>query len=301
MRAVLGAVAAALVAVSLLPGGCGKNQRPSTPTKPGPAVARGKAPAYEAVAAEYNKRTAPLERLYARTTLRVWYVDDQGQPQQVQVEGHFDYIRPGRLLMTYEKLGETYAVLGSNDEQYWWMEKGEQAKALVGDLAKATPERVRKLGLPVYPLDLIELLGITTIPASAPAVGAGEAGDVRWSEDGKSLLITISGGANRRVLWLDPQSYEPSRVDLIRPDKSIAATASLGSYQAVQLAGGKPGPRIATKINGSAPASHLDVRLTLYDPEISASRPRPAVFEIKSWLTALRVEPANLVNLNPPG
>jgi hypothetical protein len=278
---------AALCAAAVLAGGC--RHAPKDGQNHG-AVQRGKAPTYAEVAAAYNQRVAPLDRLWARTTLRARYPNEKGEIEQIQFEGYLNYMRPWKLLMTLQKLGEEYAILGSNDTTYWWMEKSDKPVAYVGEHAKATPERIAKLGLPVHPLDLLEVLGITALPESMPGVGTGEGGEVQWSDDGQWLVVTASVGSTRRRLYVDPKTYEPGQIELIGGDGRAVLRSTLKKYDRVQMVGVKSPPRIANEVTAEAEERKLNVRLTINDPEVSASRPKAAAFDMQRWIKSFKVQ-----------
>lgn len=261
----------------------------------GAQVARGELPEYAAVAAAYNLRVAPLDRLWSTHTSRFWYPNEKGEEENAQVEGHLQYLSPSRFSLTLEKVGELQAALGCNEREYWWIEVGEVRRARVGEQAKANAERVARLGLPVHPLDLVETLGITPLPAA----GGGE--EVQWSEDRKSLVITVAGRMGRRRLWVEPDTFEPSRVELLDSGGKVAVSAVLTKYERVAMPPGAPSvPRMATRVEADAYQGQkkLRVRLTLYDPLVSASRPKPKSFDLDELLKAYRIN--NVEHLDQP-
>jgi hypothetical protein len=270
-----------LAALAALLSGCAGPAR----HQPGATVARGPVPTYEEVAAAYNRRVEPLDRLWARTVIRVWFVNQEGKEQQEQLEGHLQYLRPDRLLLTFDKVGTTYAALGSNDQKYWWIETRGDRKAWVGQHEEATPELIAQLGLPVHPLEFVELLGITPLPVRAPGAR------VEWSEDGR-LRVTAPGRMGERRLWLDPQRWVPLRVDVLGTGGEVVISAELTRYQAVAVRSpiGHWNPEVPGELQAQQDRAKLRVRMTLFDPETAGARPKASAFDLERLLKLLEVD-----------
>ena len=280
--------------------GCRGGPPQASNTKPTAPVARGKLPAYSEVAQAYNARVAPLEKLWTRGTVRVWYPNEQGEQQVEQLEIHFQLIRPSRMLLTLEKATETVAVLGSNETQYWWIELGKEKKAYVGEHAKASSARVAELGLPVHPLDLVEVMGVTPLPTAWSATSPGEAPHMRWSDDGTKLLVTVLGRNGPRRLWLDPATYEPSRIELMGRAMKPAVSAELTNFVKVEARPDPNGPVISGRLptqfmatidkEGGGSKGRVQMRLRLGDPEVGGKRPKPGAFVFESLLEAYGIK-----------
>jgi hypothetical protein len=254
------------------------------------------------VAASYNERVTPLDRLWARTVIRVWFKNQEGQPQQEQLEGHLQFMRPDRLLLTFDKVGNTYAALGSNEKQYWWIETRGDKQAWVGENAKATPELIAKLGLPVHPLNFIELLGITPLPSAA---SAGADAQVAWSEDGRFLVVTAPGRLGLRRLWLDPERWLPMRTEVLGSGGEVAIGADLSKYQPVAVRSPNPNwtPEVPSELEAVQPRDSLRVRMTIFDPETAGSRPKATAFDLDRLLKLLDVNQVQQLDqppANPP-
>lgn len=251
-------------------------------------VARGPTPPYTEVAAAYNARLEPLDRLWARAVTRVWYPDKEGEEQSEQVEGHFQFIRPRRLLLTFDKVGinRTFALLGSNDTRYWWMDLTGPRRAWVGTHAAVTAKRVEELGLPVHPLDLVELLGLNPVPAEGPGAS------IAWSEDGRHLVLTAPTefGTGTRRVFLEPARFEPARIELRDASGNLAAESELSRFETVELPFPQTGPRIATQMLMSINAGRERMRLKLWAPENRGSRPRPAIFDLERLSASQGIE-----------
>lgn len=261
------AVAAVLLATACAP-----------TTKPSPAGPVGGVSTAETsrLVAEHNARVASLRSLWARSVTQVWYPDEDNREQREQVEGHVSYLAPRGLVLTFMKVGEIGAVLGSNDERYWWAELRDPKRALVGRHERADAARLDDFGLPVPPLDLLELMGFTQWPADAAADG--RRGVVASSRSGvRAMEFGVSG--------------EPSRVELRDSGGRVRLAAELSKYEAVASKGAASAMvlRVPTLIQITLDGGRVRARLQLFDPEMGGSRPRADVFAFETWTTRYRV------------
>lgn len=234
---------------------------------------------YAELAQRSVDRSSGIEAIWARSVTNVWYPDEKGEEQSDQAEGHFNFRRPLGLVLTLGKVGEIGAVLGSNDDRFWWAELRDPKRALVGTHARANPERVRELGLPVLPRDLIELLGVSGLPA-APASAV-------WSLDGSAAIVTVDRGFARAVLFYPRGSSEPTRVELwpLGDAASPALWAELSAYEPlVRRGAAAPSAlRVPTQILVAMDGGRARARIRLSEPEQGGSRPRASVFEVETW------------------
>jgi len=283
MTRVIAAAVALAVAVFVV-AGCRSSQGPRGD---GPNVVRGSAPTYAAVATTYNKRVDPLVRLWARTVVRLKFIDGDGNPQSEQVEGHCQYVRPSRALVSFHKAGRSLALFGANEEQYWWIDLGKKSRAYVGRHENATAERVAAAGLRVHPLDLIELLGLTPLPP------AGDGCEAAWSNDGKTLMVTVPARLGTRRLTLDPETHYPSRVELVGEGGKVLAFSELAKFETVAVKGAGPEvarPSIATDVKIEADGGATSVILKLSEPENDPGRIKPIAFDLAKLLEANDVQ-----------
>jgi hypothetical protein len=282
---------AALAALAVLLAGCGG---PGTkPLVSGPAnAALGDPPGYAQVAESYNRRVEAMGSLWARAVIRVWFPDREGEERTEQVEGHFSFVRPSKVNLTLNKVNQVVAILGSNDAQYWWIEPArDPKKAYTGSHSKVDPDRVAELGLPVYPLDLIELVGITPLPTDPPASGQGSP-VVRWAPGG-ALVVDFPMENGVRRLFLSPETYEPRRIEIADSGGNLVLSSDLTGYAPVAIRSGAPGvshPRIPGEVLASVNQGRTRVRLRLYDAETGGRRPSPAAFDLDALLNAYPVQ-----------
>lgn len=295
----LGKFAAIGVAcAAVLPlGACRKAQRAAAPLTAPAAIPHGAVPAYSDVAERYNARVEPLRRLWSRGTMRVWYPDKQGEEETAQLDANLQFIRPDKINLTLMHIGkvEPIAVLGSNEERYWYIDLADNQRkiAKVGEHARATQAAIEQLGLPVYPLDLVELMGISALPTTWPTVGTGEGPDLRWSSDGRSLVLTTRARTGSRRMYLDPQSFLPRRIELLGPDGKPLVASELGDFEEVEGAGGAMMPfEVIAVIAGGRER----VRLRLDQPAVNHTI-KPIAFDADKLFAAYGVR--DIESLDP--
>ncbi|MEM7622456.1 MAG: hypothetical protein AAF235_04560 [Planctomycetota bacterium] len=261
-------------------------------------------PADEAadVVERYNARIERLERLWARLTIVADGVDAEGSPFREQGEGHLQVARPDHVALTIGKLGDTRLYLGSNEERYWWIDVIDPSRktALVGTHADATPDKTARLGMPVQPLDLVELLGVLPMPADG--VRAVRRRDAEGEPFIGVVFDRVRSGA-QVFIELDPANLEPRRISIVVPDPQRPAapfitSAKLDRYQIVTVNDDRRArPRVATRFLIHSVVTPGVVRVALYDPE---NRPiRDIAFDLDRLLRAYRVE--DVIDLDDDG
>lgn len=288
-------VAAAAIAAAMVLSGCAStSKQPETGsriTRPGPA------PTLDSIAKAQNARVDGLTSLWARHTLRVSGELADAKLEKEEAEGHFQLILPRKVAVTVTKVGETYFYLGSNDELYWWLDLTEAKQGYFGRHALATPTTVDRFGIPVHPLDLIELMAITPIDQTLLAK-SGVVSPPRWSSDGQLVWYDMPArNATKRVL-VDPKSLLPLFVELLDGSGKVIVRAELSGYLDIPSRS-KPTarPRIPTRIAIEVPRSDLKILINLYDPETRT--PKAVAFDFAHL--AQRAYPVNrLIDLDKP-
>lgn len=283
-----------VVAGVLVGAGCQPKVRPDDP---GVIVNPGPLPSYQSVAKGYNERIAGLERLWTYTSVRFWVTDRDGKEQTEALDANLQVILPSRFSLRLDKVNSTYAILGSNDERYWWIELGNNPRALWGAHAAVDSSRLAEIGgeggLPVHPLDMIDLLGITRLPTADGGVGVGDGPEIAWSADGKQLVVTAASRGGQRRLWLDPKSYAPSRIELLGAEGAkgpeAAAWSEISAFIPVEVKMGAPAVSIGSRIMLYLPDARVEMQLS--SPE-SRSRPKidSEVFNFEYLVKKYRIE-----------
>lgn len=287
---VLGAVAGAMV---MLGGGlAGCDSAPKDLREVGNAS---KAPLlYAQVAEAYNARLVGADRLTSQVSVIIETDgrDESGQSRgrtRDQLEGNLSVARPQRIALRLDKVGQNVAYLGSDERSYWWFDMaGKEPTAIVGTHANAIPQDAADFGLPVHPLEFIELLGVLPLPPAA--VQGTKAATVRWSKDGRFVEVTAPSRWGSRRLTLDPVTYEPSRIELVDGQGQMAASSLLSRFAPASIEG-KPGESvaIATRVEMSIPANTTKVTMVLADPRVPL-KIRPRAFDVAALVEAYSIK-----------
>lgn len=285
-------------AMASLPIGC------DTPPKrePEAVVRSGPAPAYAGVAAEYNKRVARLDRLWARAVVRLNSVDEGGKEREDQGEGIMQLIRPDRMALSIKKAGSMLFWFGCDQERYWLFDLVEEPIVRVGRHDRIADHREAGaqagLGLEIKPLDLIRLLGIMELPTG----GAG-AGSSAWSKDGRLVEVTTALGegtgadGGRQVISMDPDVFLPRRIAIVDRGGNVLISADLEQYEPVDIAGfGGIRPRIAARIDVNHPQSRTRLRVDLSDMRNAGVV--EGAFEFEALRRSMSVE--RIIDLDAP-
>ncbi|MBX3377207.1 MAG: hypothetical protein KF678_09425 [Phycisphaeraceae bacterium] len=276
------AVAAALMGVL----GCRQAQPVVRPMQP---VERGPAPGYAEAAAGYNARVAPLERLWVLINgSKLRYVDREGERREEQGDGVCQYVRPSMVLVTLRKYGQVGMLLGSDEQRYWWIDvQNRPYRAYVGRHEHATAERIEATGLKVHPLDFVDLLGLTALPAAG--------GETAWAADGSGLEVKVAGrdGSGVRRLVLDPKTWDPVRIEVLDGAGRVLASSMLSDFARVSVRGAGPDtprPRVPLKVTLDVDGGSTQVMLNLDQPQDDPSRLRARVFDFEKLVEGYGVE-----------
>jgi len=267
------------------------------------------------IIAQHNERIGDLARLRTPVTMIIDAPDPRhDEPERRrrdQVEGNLQVIQPASVSLRVDKLSQTLFVLGSNEEHYWWIEFGDVRRAFVGRIAEASMEKAAMFGLPVHPLDLLELAAITPLSEAArggwdPTRTAGQIGDgsdpsagVHRVRDnlmhGSAQASNVGRAGGVRELLFDPVSGEARAVWLLSSKGRAVAWSELTRYAAVPVDGNAfSSAAIATRINVTIPTQdgrdQTRVEISLGKPENPGSRLRTKQFVLEEVLSAYSVE-----------
>lgn len=171
------------------------------------------------------------------------------------------------MALSAGKLSEVMLWIGCDTERYWFIDAKEKHRAWVGKHAAATREKIESLGMPAAPRDLLALAGITPLPK--PTNDKRRDPQVRWSADKKTLIFDAdrtSGGGARWRYFINPKTYEPSRIEVIDSgtDEAILS-ATLENYDNLNIKGDNFPPRIATRFRCLHHPSGSTLGLTIAD------------------------------------
>jgi hypothetical protein len=276
-------------------GGCASSSK----ADPAPVVTKpqGNPASTAEIVKAHNQRIDGLSSLWARHTIRVNGKLANAKLEKEEAEGFFQLILPRKVAISITKVGETYFYLGSNDELYWWLDLTEAKQGFFGRHALATTGTVDRFGIPVHPLDLIELMAITpideTLLKSSEAITPS-----RWSSDGSLIWYDVPArDATKRVL-VEPTSLLPLCVELLDKNGKVVVRADLSNYLDIPSRS-KPTarPRIPTRMTISVPRSDLTILINLNDPETRV--PKAAAFDF-AYLAQTAYPINKLVDLDKP-
>lgn len=250
-------------------------------------------PTYAQLAGIHNDRAARLSRLWMRATVRVQTRDDDDKRHIDQGEGYLQIVQPDRVALSVGRyIDKMYFFLGSNETHYWWLDMFADEKiGLVGRHELATPQRAAELGVPIHPLELLDLLGITPIPAhGAPPV---------WSERGL-VRIEVPARWGTRVMEFEPRVLEPRHIEILTASGELAASSELIGSQGVTMRQGGPRPTLPTRVHIELPMIGSRITFDLYAPEHSQRKPKPIAFDLDGLLKRYRIDEVRSLDPEEP-
>ena len=222
-------------------------------------------PTYASTARVFNEKVRYLDRIFARANLKLTYFDRDGAEKSEDPEGRLQIVRPNRLALSLGKAGTTLFWFGSDPERYWWFDMSDSQKmfAAVGKHESYGASAAKRIGIAVQPLDLIALLGIVPLDASA-------SGATQWSADGKQLGVTTALGTRGYLrLWLDPVTLDVQEVEIFNTKRELVLTARHEGSQSVEITRDLPPGtkvariRISERVYVTHYESKTEVRMTL--------------------------------------
>ncbi len=269
----------------LLVAGVGGCQRPWVADRSVEIPAPGPAPRYEVLRGVYNARCAKIPRLWARVTVRVISHEEDGSRRVDQGDGVLQIVKPSRVSLSVGKsIDRMYYYLGSDEERFWWVDVMDRdaSVALVGTHAGARRERAEEFGVPVHPLDLLELLGITALPE--------DGGAVVWNGQVGGWMVELPGRWGARRVVVDPVAYLPIAVVLLDADGAAAAGSRLESYARIDESDA-PGlhPEMARRVRIGLERLGVEVILDLGAVKSVERLPRDIAFDLDGLLRRERV------------
>lgn len=277
------AAIAGIVAVIVCAGLIGCADQNKVAEEPVYVVPAGPPLSPEAIASAYNPSVVKVDRLWARTELRITGTDDKGEAFDETAEGHFQFIRPRGLALTVNKLGETYFCLGSNDTQYWWMDLRKPRNALLGDHAKASPRIAARFGVPVHPLDLIDLMGILPVQAKGSRTA--------WSKDGRHIVLSGPSRWGRKEMLFSSDGRTLMGVRLLTSRNELLCESELGETSPIEFREAPDATAIVpVRITLHIPSRGTEVSIRLYDPQNRGAAMKKTVFDPQALLTAYNIE-----------
>jgi hypothetical protein len=282
-------------AIALMLGAVACSSTPKAPIVDVPMDVNASKPLPDAadVVARYNARVADLSRLRSQVTLIVDQPDPDGSGRtRDQVEGSLQIMLPSSVALRIDKVGQALSFLGSNTENYWWLDLTDNKIGYVGTHAQVTQDKVRRFAVPVHPLDLLEVAAVTPLPSPNLLFLA-------WTKDGR-LVVRVPGRWTTRRLFMDASTLEPSRIELIDRQGRLALGAELSRYQRVPVdANAFSTARIAGQIDLVIPAADATALLALVEPQNPGDKLRLKAFDLPALLDSYNVKDVRDLDARP--
>lgn len=227
-----------------------------SPDQFGSTKADASLPSYEEIAARHNERAALLQRLWARAVVEFRYIDADGRRKREQGEGHLQFAAPSRFALSVGKLGEIVVYLGCDSQRFWWFERGDASRVSIARHENVGTACADDLGLPAHPLEIIELMGVTALPATG--------GRVQRSARGE-IVVDAPTRAGFRRLALDPRTLELVMIGVYASGAAQPTLlARLEEYDNVEIAGrGGIPPRAASRLVITHSTTDTEIRINL--------------------------------------
>jgi hypothetical protein len=289
-------------------GGCESAGTKPEADSPTPVVASKPVPSYAEVAAEYNRRVLPLDRLIARATIRLTYTGQDGERHTEQPDGTLQIVRPNKLAIDLGKGGKKLFWFGSDDERYWWLDltDPDDRYAAVGRHSAFEDNQGaagRRLGIALHPRDLIVAVGVTPLDPKARGV-------TQWSRDGSRLGIVVPltdgragrNGSGLQRIWVDPKTMVPRSIELFDAQRRLVIRAEHSGEERVTITRtGVPGgvgarPLIPGQITCRHIESDTEIRLSLSDAKDGPISDK--AFQLDELIRRLSV--ARVIDLDEP-
>ncbi|MGV6814884.1 MAG: hypothetical protein ACWA5W_07755 [Phycisphaerales bacterium] len=234
------------------------------------------------LAERHNERVDRIQSLWARVSVRANGVDRQGKTYEEQGEGHLQIEKPNNVSLSIGKLGETYFVFGANASEYWAFNLADKDRKLgqIGRVDLVTPQKTAQLGLPIHPAELLALSGLMPIELA-------HASGTRWTDDGKSVGISIPAHWGAITLWFDPRTLLVVRSQAFDQQGQLIADASLSRYKEA-IVSDQSTQMVPGKIELTSPADSGWVRIELSEPRSKKINRR--VYQPKKLIRAYRID-----------
>ena len=276
----------ALLGVLVCLSACRARPAPISPTDAGPL------PTYEDVYAQAEARVGALDRFWARATVGLRYKDAEGERHYEQGEGHLQFVRPSQVALTIGKLGETYLLLGCDDERFWWIERLDIKRAFVGGQTGARDLAIERVGVPVLPTDLLILADLVPWPApDGEYAGRVVESDREDLDPSAVFAVEFNESGRTRRVYLTRTVFDPVGVDLFADDGKLIARSELSMHERV-LNHIEPTrqQRVPSRVKVDVPSAESRIELNLKDMEISDRRPKAVVFDLEGLIRRFGID-----------
>ena len=225
--------------------------------------------------ATYNARAEKVQRLWARVDVTIWQTGEDGRRQREQGDGIVAYQKPDELALALGKLGDTWYWLGSNAQRFWWFDLNPQDDrpntAYVGRHEDLDSTNARS-GVLLPPRQLIELLGITTLPAAAEQVAVEPVRGREQTAVTFRVPVTFGGRPAFQQIRVGTITSHPMSIEFIDTDGQLLASAQLGGYKPLPTPGAPLGawPAVPTRITALLPEHGVELKIVVDSPSLTS-------------------------------
>ena len=279
-------------------------------------------PEFATLAALQNERIGKITDFWSRASLRAVWVDDEGERHREEGEGHLILRLPYQTSLTVGKVGEIGYWAGSDMEHFWLFDSVDRDNpiAFLARNENAFSPCAEPLPLAIHPLEVVDLMGFSTLPEVLPITladgtvqPAPATPEVVVDDLDRSFVVTLPGPFSVRRIAFDADHPDlvPKRVELLDPNGGrVLAIAELTEYVRLDVIGLGPGlqPWVPSRLYIRPGGADVDpeenfVRLTLAAP---ADRPTsrreidPRVFEFRTVQRQMRPDRIEVLDQNCP-
>jgi len=213
------ALSAIIVLAAILAAGCGPTRGPE---RLAPVLAPDK------VLAAHNAWADSIQHLWSRAAILLNFPASgtEADPMQQDLDGHIFMVKPNRLYLHGQILGQEVFVMGMNAEKYWLWVRPRVNAVWVGARGGEGERR-----FVVSPEDLMSALGVFRIDLKPDEPAMFTAQD-RYYFLSEERRVGAARVPSRRI-WFDRATLRPARVDLYDENGRCLLMAELLKYEPV--------------------------------------------------------------------
>ena len=241
----------------------------------------------------HNQRIELLGKIHSNGVIEFRWLDEDGREHfEPQVNAKLWIELPCLTALRAEKLDEVLLWLGSDEQRYWLFDLMGDEKKLHTHLHEEAAGDGEKSPLLIKPLALMDLLGLTPLPAIPPDE-AGDGPTIEMSADSerRAWVVQAPGAGGPMRLFIDQVSRLPVRVETLSASGEVLMCSELRRYKSMIVPGISRAalPKIPTMIDIDDPDGSVSVKLALDEPTGDVEdQPWDRVFDLSRLMKAMR-------------